>query len=234
MRNANNGRARGNRILESLTPQEQAQVARSMSSVELAPGQVIGRAGKKTKHVFFPREGVISLFASAEGGPEVGVGTIGAGGMVGLAVAAGRPLASLSAVSQGNGTADRMEAAGFIGMLGRNPGLRHAMLAYGHQLSVQMAQNTVCTALHTARQRLARWMLDVTAGSTTGRFSSTQAATATALGVQRPAVSRAASMLRRLGLITYQRGEIEILDRAGLAAIACNCTASAAVRPAAM
>jgi CRP-like cAMP-binding protein len=105
------------------------------------------------------------------------------------------------------------------------PALQSAIFAYSHDLSAQLAQNTACSVLHPARTRLARWMLDVTQGSRSARLSSTQAATAMALGLQRPSVSHAASALQRLGLIRYLRGEVTILNRAGLKAVACTCTA---------
>jgi hypothetical protein len=41
--------------------------------------------------------------------------------------------------------------------------------------------------------------------------------------VRRPTVSIAASMLSKAGFISYVRGEITILDRAGLETAACDC-----------
>ena len=43
------------------------------------------------------------------------------------------------------------------------------------------------------------------------------------LGVQRPSVTLAASALQEAGLIKYRRGVIDVLDRAGLEATACEC-----------
>jgi Mn-dependent DtxR family transcriptional regulator len=43
------------------------------------------------------------------------------------------------------------------------------------------------------------------------------------LGVHRPTVSTAASMLQKAGLITYRYGKLTILDADGLAAGACEC-----------
>jgi hypothetical protein len=46
------------------------------------------------------------------------------------------------------------------------------------------------------------------------------------LGVQRSTVSGAAAALQASGSIRYSRGQIEILDRDGLKANACECYAS--------
>ena len=51
----------------------------------------------------------------------------------------------------------------------------------------------------------------------------TQDCLAIMLGVQRTTVSAAASQLRDEGLIRYSRGQLEIVDRPGLEARACEC-----------
>jgi DNA-binding transcriptional regulator YhcF (GntR family) len=43
------------------------------------------------------------------------------------------------------------------------------------------------------------------------------------LGVRRTTVTVAAHMLQQAGLIRYHRGKIEIVDRRGLEARACEC-----------
>jgi Mn-dependent DtxR family transcriptional regulator len=45
------------------------------------------------------------------------------------------------------------------------------------------------------------------------------------LGVHRPTVSTAASMLQQAGLISYSRGQIRILDEEGLRNGSCECLA---------
>ena len=46
------------------------------------------------------------------------------------------------------------------------------------------------------------------------------------LGVRRVGITVAASTLQRGGIISYRRGEVSVLDREGLEAIACSCYAS--------
>jgi Mn-dependent DtxR family transcriptional regulator len=46
------------------------------------------------------------------------------------------------------------------------------------------------------------------------------------LGMRRVGITAAAIDLARRGLITYHRGELTVLDRAGLEAAACGCHAA--------
>ena len=46
------------------------------------------------------------------------------------------------------------------------------------------------------------------------------------LGVRRVGVTRAAGSLQKSGLIGYARGNVAILDRDGLKAVACGCYAA--------
>ena len=45
------------------------------------------------------------------------------------------------------------------------------------------------------------------------------------LGVRRVGVTVSAGDLQRSGLIHYHRGELQVLDRSGLEAVACSCYA---------
>jgi Mn-dependent DtxR family transcriptional regulator len=53
----------------------------------------------------------------------------------------------------------------------------------------------------------------------------TQELIANMLGVRREGVTEAAGKLQRLGIIHYQRGHIEVLDRPKLEALCCECYA---------
>ena len=53
----------------------------------------------------------------------------------------------------------------------------------------------------------------------------TQELVASMLGVRREGITEAAGNLQRAGFISYRRGHIAVLDRAGLETRACECYA---------
>jgi len=97
------------------------------------------------------------------------------------------------------------------------------MHLYAHAFFNQVAQSAACNQFHSLEQRCCRWLLMTHDRMQGDEFVLTQEFLAMMLGVQRTGVSLAASILQRAGLITYRRGKVSILDRAGLKHRACEC-----------
>ena len=98
-------------------------------------------------------------------------------------------------------------------------------LRYAAYFTSQLSQSVACNRLHTLEERCARWLLMTHDRVGSHDFSLTQDFLAFMLGVRRASVTVAAGMLQQAGLIRYQRGRIEVLDRARLEDASCECYA---------
>jgi CRP-like cAMP-binding protein len=116
-----------------------------------------------------------------------------------------------------------MSSAAFVRALARGPALGRLMQAYTRTLVGQIAQSLACNQRHLVGPRCARWLLMAHDRVGADRFTLTQEFLGQMLGVQRPTVSLAAQGLQALDLIRYSRGQVTIVDRAGLEAASCGC-----------
>jgi CRP-like cAMP-binding protein len=94
---------------------------------------------------------------------------------------------------------------------------------YANSLLGQISQTAACNRFHRVEARLARWLLMTHDRLRSNEFRLTQEFLSHMLGVRREGVTQAARALQRRNLISYVRGRITILDRAGLEAGSCGC-----------
>ena len=88
---------------------------------------------------------------------------------------------------------------------------------------MQVSQTAVCTRFHLTEARLICLLLMIHDRMKTDKFRITQEILSMMLGVRREAVNKSATNLQQNNLISYSRGNISILNRAGLEAAACRC-----------
>jgi CRP-like cAMP-binding protein len=135
----------------------------------------------------------------------------------------GQTVSAVRALVQGTGAAWRITSARFLKETRRSPPLRRELYRYTHALMAQISQTAACNRFHVVEQRLARWLLMTHDRVRSDRFHLTHEFLGHMLGVRRVGVTRAAQALQERRLISYMRGNIIVLDRAGLEAAACAC-----------
>ncbi len=215
-----------NQLIARLPKAARGRLAAMGQLVDLPLSQILSEAGAPTRHVHFPMDGFVSLLAQVDSEHLIEVGMVGREGMLGIQLALGVSGEPLKSLVQGQGQALRIDAAEFRRELAASPALRTTLDRYVYVLLSQHARAAACLRFHMIEERLARWLLMSQDRALSDVFQLTQEFLAYMLGVRRVGVTVAAGDLQRRHLIAYERGEMRIVDRAGLELAACSCYAS--------
>jgi CRP-like cAMP-binding protein len=194
-----------------------------LEPITLTFGEELYRPGEPIRHVYFPTDSLVSLLTLVEGHQALEVGLIGREGMLGVPLALGVSDSPVRALVLGSGMALRMTSAHFRNEFQHSVLLQREVYRYTYELMVQMTQTAACNRFHRVEARLARWLLMTRDRVRSNQFHLTQNLLGNMLGVRRVGVTKAAGALRQRKLISYNRGEISILDGDGLEAAACQC-----------
>lgn len=219
----NGGHSSANLILAALPEDEWALLHPELERIPLPLRLVAHDWEQPLTHLWFPCSGVASMVSRMADGAVVEVATIGREGMVGLSEVLGAERLAQSVFIQVAGEGWRIPVERFRALSDRLPALRRLLLRYAASLVTQIAQGSACNRLHDIEARCARWLLMTHDRVDGNRFLLTHEFLAQMLGVTRPSVTIAAGILQKAGLISYIRGEIEIIDRARLEEAACEC-----------
>jgi len=214
-----------NRLLSALPPDEMSVVAPSLERVTLDVGRVLIDVERPIDGVWFPEDAVISQLSVMADRSAVETATIGFEGMAGLPLFHGVDSTPEHAFVQIGGVAHAIDAESFRAVLPQCPTLVAELHRFAQALFTFAAQSSGCHRKHTIEQRLARWLLIVHDRAGRDRLELTQRFLSQMLGVRRATVPVAAGVLQDAGLVRYTRGRIDVLDRAGLERIACECYA---------
>ena len=212
-----------NHLLAALSRQEYQRLQPDLEPVALVFGTILYEPGDVVQDVYFPNQGIISLLSTVEERSTLEVGMVGSEGMAGITVFLGARTSLNRALVQGAGTAMRMKAAVLRQQIKDKRPLPELLRHYTHSLLTQISQGAVCNRFHRVEKRLARWLLMSHDRLRSDEFRLTQEFLADMLGVRREGVVKAARVLQQRELISYVRGQIKILNRAGLEAASCQC-----------
>lgn len=211
-----------NKILAALPAAEFRRAAANLELIELSFGETLRSPNERIERIYFPNDALVSLFA-VEDETMLEAALIGDEGVVGLPVFLDQKISPHLTVVRGAGTAWRMTTDDFLKEIARSPALLGLLNAYANFLLTQMSQTLICNRLHYTEARLASLLLIMQDRTHGERLESKQDFLAKILGVRREAVTKAAGVLQQQRLISYSRGSITIVNRAGLEAICCRC-----------
>jgi CRP-like cAMP-binding protein len=211
-----------NSMIEQLAAEKYEKLLPSFQLVCLSTDQLIFRPHEAIQFVIFPVSAIIAMQIDISDGSSADIVLIGKEGMVGSGVMGGNQNFSRARV-RFPGFAYKLPLGVFQNELGQDRTFLKIWMATTRQMILQIAMPTVCSSKHSNEQQIVRWImntLDKTQGHT---LQITHQEIADTLGIRRESVTLAAGKLSQEGLIEVTRGQLEVLDRPGLEAKACEC-----------
>ena len=209
-------------MIGQLMPDLYEKLRPSFQLVCLEAEQLIFRPHEVIQYVFFPVSAIIAMQIDISDGSSADIVLIGKEGMVGSGVMGGNQNFSRARVRFA-GFAYKLPLSIFQSELAQDSAFLRIWMAATRQMILQIAMPTVCSSKHSNEQQIIRWImntLDKTQGNT---LQITHQEIADTLGIRRESVTLAAGKLSQEGLIEVTRGQLEVLDRPGLEAKACEC-----------
>lgn len=212
-----------NQLLAALINSEYQHLVPHLEPVDMVLGDVIYFQGGNIEHVYFPETSAVSLLSTMESGSTTEVGLVGREGMLGLTVFLGGALTPEQALVQMAGSAMRMKATVLRDELKMGSPLQMLLLRYTRSFLLLISQSVACSQHHSLEQRYARWLLMMHNYSESNRLRLTHEMISSMIGTRRAGVTVASLALKERKLIDAGRGWVQILDRLGLEATACEC-----------
>jgi DNA-binding MarR family transcriptional regulator len=212
-----------NQILVLLPPEEISAVVDRSELVTVKSKEILFEPGERLEYVHFPEDCVISLVTIMKDGDQVEAMTVGNDGFSAIPVFHGVETSPNRGCGQISGRARRLTVRDFGDLLRECTTLHRLLHRYSEFIYETVAQSAACNRLHVIEQRCARWLLMSQDRVGRDSFDLTQEFLADMLGVRRPGVTVAMGILEKAGLIAHSRGNITVVNRAGLEKAACEC-----------
>ena len=214
---------RHNHLLAALSPDVQARLFPYLELVRMPLRALLYDSGRPMRHVYFPTDSIVSLQYVMENGASTAILVVGNEGLLGITLFMSGESTPSRSIVQSAGYAYRLPRARVKEEFNRHGQLLILMLRYTQALITQVAQTAVCNRHHSIDQQLCRWLLLSMDRLSHNRLTMTQEFIGNMLGVRREGVTQAALKLQQLGIISYKRGLIRVLDRDKLETLSCEC-----------
>jgi CRP-like cAMP-binding protein len=209
-----------NRLLRALPEDVFGMLRPNMEEVKLPLRHVLVEAGEPTEYVCFLESGLASVVASRGKTEEIEVGHIGREGMSATHILLKTPVTSNRTFVQVAGTGIQLPVDALEDALEHSPASRSLLLRYVHTTEIQLAHSALANGRYTMHERLARWLLMCHDRLDGDHLPLTHEFLSIMLGVRRSGVTNEVHILEGLGAIRATRGDIHVIDREKLEAIA--------------
>ncbi len=219
-----------NQLLGAFTEDARSRISRHMTRVDLKLGTTVCEAGAPLTHAYFPEGSVLSLLTVLENGSEIECANIGREGAFGLFSAMYSRVSFNRCTIQLEGPMLRCPIQPLQEEFHKSSHMQDLFVSYSETLLSQVMQTVACNALHSVEERLCRWLLMMYDRAEGETLTYTHEFLARIMGANRTSVTHAAQSLQNQGLIAYRRGSMQVMNKEGLEAAACECYSIVKVR----
>lgn len=209
-----------NRLLQKISLEDWDLIGPHLEAMTLKERQVIEVPGKPITHAYFLEIGVASVVAVDAEDHRIEVGVIGYEGVTGVPLIMGDSRAQHSTYMQIGGSGHRISQDAFCGAIVQSESLRTLFQKSAQGFMIQISHTALANGRAKLEQRLARWLLMAHDRTTSDVVPLTHEFLAVMLGVRRAGVTVAIHGFERRGLVTTRRGQLTIVNRAGIEQVA--------------
>ena len=210
-----------NALLANLPVNEYEMLTQDMQLVSLKKGATLFSIGQVPMYVYYPVGAVVSMVVETE--PEMKLETYMLGKTCMVGVAALNKPSFYHAIVRSGGLAYRLPVASLL----KHRASCHQYMLFAQEawltMTRHLSQSIVCGKLHKLEQQLVRWILVSLDRSLAPVISTTHREISSLLGFRREYITLTTNRFADKNLIAQSRGKLEILNRAGLEEMSCDC-----------
>jgi CRP-like cAMP-binding protein len=210
----------GNALLDSLPNPELQMLRPHLLETRLSKDSVLIDSDEASSKLYFPTAGLISCMGSTSIGEQVEIYAAGAHDVIGLLGRADQPWRAKVQIAGGAAAVERRI---FFQLLPSMERFRQILFHYIASVMQRIGRRVSCVRFHSTSARVCLWLALAAQITSTAELETTHQSIADALGSRRATVTVVMGELERERVVRGQRGHIQILDRPGLEALACEC-----------
>lgn len=214
-----------NHLLMALPSADLDRLFPQLELVSMPLGEILYESSVPLQYVYFPTTSIVSLFYALDDHTSTEIAVVGNEGALGISQLIVDEIKPSRAVVQRAGYGYRLQVRLLRYEFNRAGPVLRLLLRYARALSAQMKQAASCHRHHSFEQQLCRWLLLNMDRLSSNASSVTRDVITNKFGGCYEAVMEATRKLEDAGLVCYRDRRIEVLDRAGLEQMACECYA---------
>jgi len=212
-----------NTLLAALPSEDLERLKKDLELVPMPLGEVLHEPGQTMSFVYFPIDCIVSILYRMRNGVSAEIALVGTEGVVGLQIFLGSQSTVSRAVVQNSGHAYRLKTQVATREFMVGGALHNITMMYTAAMLMQVVQTAACNRHHSLDQQLCRWILMSLDRLPSRHIAMTERLIGNMLGIKPTQVVAQTGLLQKDGLVTYQNGEITVVNRAGIEKRACEC-----------